>query len=64
MSSDLTLQLKRENKDLKARLADAERFDAMRKKTEDNAGVLLKISGIISFLFSWAGSFSPLKMPS
>ncbi|KAG6775130.1 hypothetical protein POTOM_018558 [Populus tomentosa] len=57
-------ELKRENKDLKARLADAERFDAMRKKTEDNAGVLLKISGIISFLFSWAGSFSPLKMPS
>ncbi|KAL9393203.1 hypothetical protein Peur_012488 [Populus x canadensis] len=57
-------ELKRENKDLKARLADAERFNAMRKKTEDSAGVLLKISGIISFLFSWAGSFSPLKMPS
>nr|TKS10891.1 kinesin-1-like protein PSS1 [Populus alba] len=57
-------ELKRENKDLKARLADAERFDAMRKKSEDNAGVLLKISGIVSFLFSWAGSFSPLKMLS
>ncbi|KAJ6682950.1 CENTROMERE PROTEIN E [Salix koriyanagi] len=49
---------------LKARLAYAERFDAMSKKNEDNAGVLFKMSGIISLLFSRAGSFFPLKMPS
>ncbi|CAK7340784.1 unnamed protein product [Dovyalis caffra] len=54
-------ELKSENKALKTRLAAAERFDAMSKETEDNAGVLLKISGFISFLFSWAGSFYPLK---
>ncbi|KAJ6737539.1 CENTROMERE PROTEIN E [Salix viminalis] len=57
-------ELKDKNKALKARLAYAERFDAMSKKNEDNAGVLFKMSGIISLLFSWAGSFFPLKMPS
>ncbi|KAF9681624.1 hypothetical protein SADUNF_Sadunf05G0021200 [Salix dunnii] len=57
-------ELKDKNKALKARLAYAERLDAMSKKNEDNAGVLFKMSGIISLLFSWAGSLFPLKMPS
>ncbi|KAJ6775338.1 CENTROMERE PROTEIN E [Salix purpurea] len=57
-------ELNDKNKALKARLAYAERLDAMSKKNEDNAGVLFKMSGIISLLFSWAGSFFPLKMPS
>ncbi|KAG5244875.1 hypothetical protein OIU76_002946 [Salix suchowensis] len=57
-------ELNDKNKALKARLAYAERFDAMSKKNEDNAGVLFKMSGIISLLFSRAGSFFPLKMPS
>lgn len=62
--SNITLQLKSENQALKARLADAERFDAMHKETDDNAGVLLKISGMIRLLFSWVGSFYPFKMVS
>lgn len=62
--SNITLQLKSENQALKARLADAERFDAMHKETGDNAGVLLKISGMIRLLFSWVGSFYPFKMVS
>ncbi|KAL9379048.1 hypothetical protein Peur_027530 [Populus x canadensis] len=58
------IKLKSENQALKARLADAERFDAMHKETDDNAGVLLKISGMIRLLFSWVGSFYPFKMVS
>ncbi|KAJ6413931.1 hypothetical protein OIU84_006687 [Salix udensis] len=51
-------ELKDKNKALKARLAYAERFDVMSKKNEVNAGVLFKMSGIISLLFSWAGIVS------
>lgn len=58
----MLLQLKRENKALKDRLATAERSDAAFKEAGDTSSLVLKLPGIVSSSVSWVRSLSSIKL--
>ena len=55
-------QLKKKNKALKARVEAAERLNALPKECGKYSNVLHKILCAFSFIKSWTGSFSSVKM--
>lgn len=60
----MLLQLKRENKGLKERLAAAERYHAAGKEAGDNntSSLVHKLPGILSSFVSWVRSPSSIKL--
>lgn len=60
----MLLQLKRENKGLKERLAAAERCHAAGKEAGDNntSSLVHKLPGILSSFVSWVRSLSSIKL--
>lgn len=60
----MLLQLKRENKGLKERLAAAERSHAAGKEAGDNntSSLVHELPGILSSFVSWVRSLSSIKL--